>query len=89
MGELQALSQQAETLCCASSFPYVDPQYLAMHIAAPAAAWKLHATPVAQALSHYCKQATPATPQRRPLRLGILRPDAKGLAGTAKDLRNC
>ena len=55
MGELQALSQQAETLCCASSFPYLDPQYLAMHIAAPAAAWKLHATPVAQALSHYCR----------------------------------
>ena len=76
--------------------------------AAPAAAWKICAQPVADALSHYCNSLQPADtledgllsadlclipkpgkPADKPTQLrplGILRPDAKGLAGAAREL---
>ena len=76
--------------------------------AAPAAAWKICAQPVADALSHYCNSLQPedtledgllsadlclipkpGKPADKPTQLrplGILRPDAKGLAGAAREL---
>ena len=76
--------------------------------AAPAAAWKICAQPVAEALSHYCSSLPPdetledgllsadlclipkpGKPADKPTQLrplGILRPDAKGLAGAAREM---
>ena len=77
---------------------------------APAAAWKLCAQPISQALSRYCASLNtqqpldddltradlclipkPGKPADKPSQLrplGILPPDAKGLAGTAKESRS-
>ena len=100
--------------------PQLEPAKLARHIAsikpgkavpkgsAPAAAWKLCARPVSQALARYCDSLDtrqhlddgltradlclipkPGKSADKPSQLrppGILRPDAKGLAGTAKEL---
>ena len=76
--------------------------------AAPAAAWKTCAQPVAEALTHYCSSLPPdetledgllsadlclipkpGKPADKPTQLrplGILRPDAKGLAGAAREM---
>ena len=80
--------------------------------AAPAAAWKICAQPIAEALSAYCRSLSPrlspeqtmedgllsadlclipkpGKPADKPTQLrplGILRPDAKGLAGTAREM---
>ena len=76
--------------------------------AAPAAAWKICAQPVAEAFSHYCSSLPPdetledgllsadlclipkpGKPADKPTQLrplGILRPDAKGLAGAAREM---
>ena len=95
--------------------PHLDPTTLAKHIAsikpgkavpkgaAPAAAWKICAQPIAEVLSSYCSSLSPnqtledgllsadlclipkpGKPADKPTQLrplGILRPDAKGLAG--------
>ena len=76
--------------------------------AAPAAAWKICAQPVAEALVHYCSSLPsdetlddgllsadlclipkPGKPADKPTQLrplGILRPDAKGLAGATREM---
>ena len=100
--------------------PPLAPTLLAKHIAsikpgkavpkgaALAAAWKICAQPIAEALSAYCRELPPeqalddgllsadlclipkpGKPADKPTQLGplgMLRPDAKGLAGTAREM---
>ena len=100
--------------------PHLAPTTLAKHIAsikpgkavpkgaAPTAAWKICAQPIAEVLSSYCSSLSPdqtledgllsadfclipkpGKPADKPTQLrplGILRPDAKGLAGAAREL---
>ena len=104
--ELPSLATTTTTL--AKHIASIKPGKAVPKGAAPAAAWKICAQPVAEALAHYCcslpPEATledgllsadlclipkPGKPADKPAQLrplGILRPDAKGLAGAAREM---
>ena len=115
-GELQELRKYATDVLAAlaghdhagQAYRLIKPGKAVPKGAAPAAAWKICAQPVAEALSHYCSSLPPdetledgllsadlclipkpGKPADKPTQLrplGILRPDAKGLAGAAREM---
>ena len=92
-GVHEALSERAHPI------PAIEPQLRAKHIksikphkavlkdSAPAAAWTLCAEEISESLSSYLATVdTQPVPAGLLRPLGILRPDAKGVAGAAREM---